>query len=111
MEINGETVTITGGALAILGIIVNFFRIIFKKLSKIEQLEDRADKQDKAIQSIKDSEIKDLESDIKELSTKIDVLGSSIPDIEKNLTNSINRNHEAVLKMFIELSKESKNDN
>ena len=78
MEINGESVTIFGGVLAILGIIVNLFRVIFKKFSKIEQLEDRADKQDTEIQAIKDSEIKEIRNDIRKLEKDFQDLKSTI---------------------------------
>tara|TARA_R110002012_G_scaffold257421_1_gene437649 strand:+ start:2328 stop:2660 length:333 start_codon:yes stop_codon:yes gene_type:complete len=106
----GEIIGAAVGVLVIFGTIMKFLQYLFKKFGTIDQHDEEINNLKTAIASIKDSEIKDLENDIKELNGKIDLISKEIASSEKIIVEALNKQYSEVLKMFIELGKEKKND-
>lgn len=106
----GEIIGAAVGVLVIFGTIMKLLQYLFKKFGTIDQHDEEINNLKTAIASIKDSEIKDLENDIKELNGKIDLISKEIASSEKIIVEALNKQYSEVLKMFIELGKEKKND-
>ncbi len=103
-----EVVGATLGILTILGIIMKFFQYLFRKIGLINLNKDQIDEIKKQIKLVRETDIKEIEEDIKNVDSKVDIISKAVSDSEKILVDTINKNHSEVLKMLIEMGKEKK---